>query len=80
MLTIPVTAIAGRGMNGNASCYRIEGHHARLTRIQTGEADGECVEVMSGLTECDVVVTQPVAGLRDGQVIETEKRPDPVKP
>ena len=80
VLTIPVSTIAGRGRNSHADCIRVEGHHARLTQIQTGEEDGDRVEVISGLKEGDVVVTQAVAGLRDGQVIETEKRPDPVKP
>jgi RND family efflux transporter MFP subunit len=80
VLTIPVPAIAGRGRNGHADCIRVEGNHARLTKIQTGEEDGDRVEVISGLKEGDVVVTQPVLGLRDGQVIETEKRPEPGKP
>jgi HlyD family secretion protein len=80
VLTIPASAIAGRGRNGQADCIRVEGNHARLTQIQTGEEDGDRVEVISGLKEGEVVVTQPVVGLRDGQVIETEKRPEPGKP
>jgi len=50
--------------------FVVENGQARLRLVTLGERAGEEVEILSGLSEGDAVVTTPPPGLRDGQRIE----------
>ncbi len=70
-LLVPASAIVRRGQL--EGLYVIEGSHARLRWVRTGESrDGE-VEVLSGLSPGDRYVVEPPAGLVDG--VPVEERP-----
>lgn len=66
-LSIPVTAVSS-STNGATVMKVVEGQVTR-TDVKTGIRDGGFVEVVSGLTEGDIVVTKAGAFVRDGDRI-----------
>jgi multidrug efflux pump subunit AcrA (membrane-fusion protein) len=63
-LVVPKSALINRGQL-ILTYVAFEGR-ARLRPISTGSADGDRVEVLAGLREGDLVVTEPPASLTDG--------------
>jgi multidrug efflux pump subunit AcrA (membrane-fusion protein) len=63
-LTAPVSALLARGQL--TFVFLVDGGRARLRPISTGAADTDRVEVLAGLREGDVVVTNPSPSLSDG--------------
>lgn len=67
-LTIPLTALTDELRNMVAVVD--ENGALRMKKIETGESDGTYVEVLSGLSEGDVVITSDTRGLKEGMPIE----------
>jgi RND family efflux transporter MFP subunit len=72
-LTIPVSALITRGQL--AFVFLLDGEgRARLRPVSTGAAGNDRVEVLAGVREDDVVVTQPPASLSDGMRVAGVRR------
>lgn len=67
VIAIPVTAV-GSGLDGT-SVMKVTGDSVERVLVQTGIRDRGWVEVLSGLTAGDVVVTKAGAFVRDGDRI-----------
>ncbi|MDO8883580.1 MAG: efflux RND transporter periplasmic adaptor subunit [Pseudotabrizicola sp.] len=67
VIAVPVTAV-GSGPDGT-SVMKVTGDSVSRLPVQTGIRDGGWVEILSGLTEADVVVTKAGAFVRDGDRI-----------
>ena len=67
VIAVPVTAV-GSGPEGT-SVMRVSGERVARVPVKTGIRDGGWVEVVSGLSENDVVVTKAGAFVRDGDRI-----------
>jgi RND family efflux transporter MFP subunit len=52
--------------------FVVAGSRAVLRLVKTGAARGDRVEILSGLADGDRIVTDPPAGLREGQPLEIE--------
>jgi RND family efflux transporter MFP subunit len=52
--------------------FVVAGGRAVLRLVKTGAAHGDRVEILSGLAEGDQIVTNPPAGLQEGQPLEVE--------
>jgi RND family efflux transporter MFP subunit len=70
-LLVPVAAVSVKGQMERVFVAG-EGNHASLRLVKTGAAQGDRVEILSGLTASDRVVVAPPAGLRDGQPLEAQ--------
>ena len=68
VLTVPSSAVTSRGQL--QMVYTVDGGIARSRMITTGATVGDAVEVLSGLTGGDAVVSPVPTGLRDGSRIE----------
>ena len=64
-LSVPKSAVINRGQLTFA--YVVAGGRARLRPISTGSASDDRVEVLAGLREGDIVVTDPSPSLTDGE-------------
>ncbi len=69
VLTILSAAITERGTEGLAACYRVVAGRAVQTPIKIGGDNGTRAEVIEGLNEGDIVISQPAAGMKDGQPV-----------
>lgn len=67
VIAVPVTAV-GSGPDG-ATVMKVVGDSVERVAVQTGVRDGGWVEIVSGLSEADVVVTKAGAFVRDGDRI-----------
>ena len=63
-LTVPSTAVSRRG--GAMHVFVVNSGHALLRPVRTGRTNGPTVEVLTGLSEGDLVVTDGQFALRDG--------------
>ena len=63
-LTVPSTAVIRRG--GAMHVFVVGTGHAHLRPVRTGRTNGPTVEVLAGLTQGDLVVTDGQFALRDG--------------
>lgn len=71
-LTVPASALTRRGQL--TFVFTVDGGHvARLRAVSTGSADDGRVEILAGLTEGDLVVTNPPAGLIDGRPVQASQ-------
>jgi multidrug efflux pump subunit AcrA (membrane-fusion protein) len=68
---VPAAAILQR--DGMTLGYVVKDGRARLTKISTGGRVGQAVEV-AGLDVGERLVVQPLAGIADGDLIETQTR------
>ena len=68
MLAIPRAAVVERGQL--QSVFVVENKVARVRLVTIGVAAGDRVEVLSGLSDGDAVVSPIPAGLRDGAPVE----------
>jgi HlyD family secretion protein len=66
-LAVPVTAVGATG--GAPTVMQVVGSDAKRVNIVTGIRDGAYVEVVSGLSDKDTVVTKAGAFVRDGDKI-----------
>jgi RND family efflux transporter MFP subunit len=73
ILSIPASALIEQAADGAAACYRIVDGRAVRTRIKVGEDNGDRVEVLEGLKEGDLVISDPAPGLADGQRISVKQ-------
>ena len=69
-LTVPSTAAFRRG--GAMHVFVVNAGSARLRPVRTGRTNGPTVEVLEGLTEGELVVTQGQFALRDGAAVTVE--------
>ncbi len=67
VVAIPVTSV-GSGLDGT-SVMKVTGDTVQRIPVQTGIRDGGWVEVLSGLSAGDIVVTKAGAFVRDGDRI-----------
>jgi len=70
-LRVPATAVVPAGALDRV--FVLEDGRARLRLVTVGERSGEEVEVLSGLSAGDVVMTAPPPDLRDGQRVEVSR-------
>jgi RND family efflux transporter MFP subunit len=68
VLSLPESAIL-RDPAGNASCMVAEDGKARRKPIELGLSDGDRVEVVSGLSGSEAVITSDPASLEEGQPV-----------
>jgi multidrug efflux pump subunit AcrA (membrane-fusion protein) len=69
-LTIPISSVIIRGQLSGVFVVD-PAEKARFQLVKTGEAEGDRVEVLSGLEEGDLVVTHPVEQVSEGQPLVT---------
>lgn len=69
-LTVPSTAVFRRG--GAMHVFVVNAGHALLVPVDTGRTNGPVVEVLGGLAEGDLVVTDGQFALRDGAPVTVE--------
>jgi len=69
-LVVPTSAITRLGALDRV--FVADAKRARLRLVTLGETRGEWIEVLSGLSEGERVVSSPPADLRDGEVIEEQ--------
>jgi voltage-gated potassium channel Kch len=67
-LTAPASALVRRGQLTFVYLAAADSA-ARLRAVVTGETMGDRVEILAGLTDGDVVIVTPPAGLADGAAI-----------
>jgi len=69
VLTVPVQSVLERGQL--AFVYVVDpAKIAHMRLIQTGKRYGDRVEILSGLSEGDQVVLEPLSGVNDGAAVE----------
>jgi RND family efflux transporter MFP subunit len=71
-LSVPKSAVINRGQLTFA--YVVAGGRARLRPISTGSAGNDRVEVLAGLRDGDIIVTDPSPSLTDGGRVAGESR------
>ena len=76
MLRVPVAALTRGGPSGR-SLYVVRGGKAHLVHPEFGYGSETALEVLSGLSADDLVVTNPEALAGRGKVVPVEVRPDP---
>jgi RND family efflux transporter MFP subunit len=69
-ILIPATAVTQRGQL--EMVYVVEDDHARTRLVTLGTKRGSQTEVLSGLSDGDVVVTDPGTNLREGMRVVTQ--------
>jgi multidrug efflux pump subunit AcrA (membrane-fusion protein) len=69
-LLIPRSALVQRGQL--EMVYVVDEGKARTRLVTIGERHGDQIEVLSGLGEEDVVVTEPTESLREGTRVVTQ--------
>jgi RND family efflux transporter MFP subunit len=69
-ILIPATAVTHRGQL--EMVYVVEDDHARTRLVTLGPSRGSQIEVLSGLSDGDVVVTDPGTNLREGMRVVTQ--------
>jgi multidrug efflux pump subunit AcrA (membrane-fusion protein) len=67
-LLIPASSVVKEGQLQGV--YVVDGDRVRLRWVRLGKVFGDRVEVISGLSAGDEIVTGGFAGLRDGQKVE----------
>lgn len=72
-LTVPTSALINRGQLTFVYMVDAEGR-ARLRPISVGSADHDRTEILAGLREGDVIVTNPSPSLTDGGRVTGEQR------
>jgi RND family efflux transporter MFP subunit len=70
-LLVPADAVQG------SSVFVIEGSRAKRRTIEVGIRGTQAVEVLSGLSESDRVVSPAIAGLTDGARVRARDKPQP---
>jgi RND family efflux transporter MFP subunit len=65
-LSIPTSALYGRDAKGSATCFRVVGGRAVQARLRIGADNGTQAEVLEGLKERDVVITQARGKVSEG--------------
>lgn len=81
VLFVPATALRG-GLGGSVEAVVVIDHTAHVKQVTTGIHDGDRVEIVSGLSEGDAVVDDPVglaedAAVRDAPAKEASARDAP---
>jgi|UniRef100_A0A7C4ESP9 RND family efflux transporter MFP subunit len=67
-LAIPAKALVSR--HGSQSVFLVNDGRAHSVAVQTGRQWGDLVEIVSGLKEGDLVVTQPIDKITDGRRLQ----------
>jgi len=68
IITIPRTALLQRGQL--ELVYVVENGRAHLRLVRSGKSFGEAVQILSGLSPGELVVSERISKLRDGQQVE----------
>lgn len=71
--TLPTSAIVTDG--ARSYCMVVVDGHARRKEVKLGLSDGKRTEVVSGLSEGEMVVEANVSALADGQAVERNEPP-----
>ena len=71
VLMLPIYSVLPVG--DRAFCYVEEDGVARVREIQTGIVDNDMVEITSGITQSDNVITKGQRQLEDGELVEVVK-------
>ena len=69
-ILVPETALFQRGQL--EMVYVVEDDHARTRLVTVGPPRGSHVEVLSGLGDGDLVITNPDTNLREGMRVVTQ--------
>ncbi len=72
-LTVPESAIIP--LNAEHYVYKVIDNKVHKTQVQTGRRKPGVVEILSGLSKGDIVVTQGVIKVRDGSMVTTSAEP-----
>jgi RND family efflux transporter MFP subunit len=72
-MTIPTSCLARRIGDDEAEVYVVRDGKARRIHVRLGRAQGDRVEVLSGLTSSDSVVLRPAHDLDDGAPVEVAR-------
>ena len=71
-IAIPVSILIRRGQL--VGVYVVDANHQAILRwVKTGKVQDERVEITSGLTEGDRIITSNLSQLNDGQEVVIEK-------
>lgn len=70
-LRVPATAVVPAGALDRV--FVIEDGRARLRLVTVGDRRADRIDVLSGLSPGDVVISAPPPGLRDGQAVEVAR-------
>ena len=68
-LCVPASSLTGHSANGHAVAFVVRDKKARRTPVRFGNDDGTLVEILSGLTREDEVVSRPGSQLDDGEPV-----------
>jgi RND family efflux transporter MFP subunit len=72
-MTIPLSCLAERIGGDAAEVYVVREGKARRVHVTLGRTIGDRVEIVSGLTAGDAVVSRPALGLNDGAPVEVAR-------
>ncbi len=76
--TVPLQSVSFA--DGQTSVFVLRNGVARKTGVELGISDGQCYEVIAGVSEGDVVVTEKIAVLADGLPVQPKQMPgDPTQ-
>ncbi len=74
VLQVPKSALVGWDVAaGKAQCFVVAGEKASLRAVTTGAVAGESVEIVTGLSDGDVVVSRGGFNLADGDKVAVRK-------
>ncbi|MCU0597622.1 MAG: efflux RND transporter periplasmic adaptor subunit, partial [Desulfobacterota bacterium] len=74
VLTVPVESIVERGQL-TFVFVADSSQTARMRLIQTGKRYADRIEVLSGLTQGDPVILEPLPGIKEGAAVEPGEKP-----
>jgi RND family efflux transporter MFP subunit len=63
--------------NGNSGVFVVEGDRARFQRIETGLVEGDMVEILTGVSAADVIVTRGANLLKSGDMVRVVAEGEP---
>jgi HlyD family secretion protein len=71
-LTIPSTCLIEQDGHGDGAVFVVRDDKVKRIRIRVGKDSGQWVEVLSGLTEDDLVIAQITPSISEGIVVKPE--------
>jgi HlyD family secretion protein len=77
--TLPASSIVGESKGGTGDVYVIKDGKAKKARVEIGADDGIRVEILSGLSQDDVVILNP-GSVTDGIPVRSAPNEEPSQP